>query len=304
MTVLRTPEDRFVDLPEFDFAPNYVDLDAESLGSLRMHYLDEGPPEGAAVVLVHGEPTWSYMFRRTIAPLVAAGCRVIVPDLIGFGRSDKPSEVADYTYERHVAWLKAFCVALDLKAVVLLGHDWGGLLGLRLATEVDGLVRAYIACNHGYPTGDMPANDALRTWQEYAATVEEFDTGAIVARACANDLDPAVVAAYDAPYPGESFKAGARAFPALIPVTPDDPSADFVRASRQVLAESRLPFLTVYGEQDPIAGPADAMFHQLAPGSAGQAHVRIVHAGHNMPEDAGETLGEIVAEFVRTLPTQ
>lgn len=301
MTVLRTPDERFAGLPDFDFSPLYAEIDGGSLGPLRMHYLDEGSPEGLPVVLVHGEPTWSYMFRRTIAPLVSAGHRVIAPDLIGFGKSDKPSEISDYTYERHVSWLTSFCAGLELQGVVMLGHDWGGLLGLRLATEVDGLVHAYVASNHGYPTGDMPANDALRSWQHYAASVEEFDTGAIVARACASELEESVVSAYDAPYPDETFKAGARAFPALIPVTADDPSADQVRASRQILAESGMPFLTVYGEQDPIAGAADAMFHQLVPGSAGQPHARLVHAGHNMPEDAGETLGEIVAEFAQAL---
>lgn len=299
MAVQRTPDDRFVDLPGYDFEPKYADIEDSALGRLRMHFVDEGPADAPVVALLHGEPTWSYMFRDSIAPIVAAGYRTIVPDLVGFGRSDKPSEISDYTYENHVRWLKGFFESLGVSDIVLLGHDWGGLLGLRLVTEVDGLVRAYVATNHGYPTGDMPANDALRTWQEYAATVDVLDVGAIVARACATDLDPAVVAAYDAPYPDETFKAGARAFPALIPVTPDDPSAEPVRQSRKVLAESDLPLLTVYGEQDPIAGPADAMLQGLVPGAQGQPHVRLAYAGHNMPEDAGLELGELVAEFAR-----
>jgi haloalkane dehalogenase len=301
MPVLRTPEDRFADLPDFPFAPHHHTVEDARLGPLRMHYLDEGRPAGRPVVLLHGEPTWSFMFRHTIAPLAAAGLRVLVPDLVGFGRSDKPDEIKDYSYEGHVEWLTAFLTGLGISDAVLLGHDWGGLLGLRVLTAVPGLAAGYVASNHGYPTGDMPANDALAGWQEFAATTPDFETGAIVARACQRALPPAVVAGYDAPYPDETYQAGARAFPALIPTTPDDPSAQAVRDSRAALAASTLPFLTVYGEQDPIAGPADAMFHQLVPGAAGQPHVRIPDAGHNMPEDAGARLGEIVAAFATAL---
>jgi haloalkane dehalogenase len=297
-TVLRTPEDRFSGLPDFPFAQHYMTVTEPGLGPLRMHYVDEGDRDGRVVALVHGEPTWSFMFRRTVPPLVSAGYRVIVPDLIGFGRSDKPSRPENYTYDSHVRWLGGFFGGLAVKDVVLLGHDWGGLLGLRLATEAEGLVGAYIAANHGYPSGDIPANQALRTWQEYAASVPELDVGAIVARSCATPLPPEVVAAYDAPYPDESYKAGARRFPALIPVIPDDPASGAVRASRAVLQQSTLPFATIYGEQDPIAGAADAMFQQLVPGANSAPHIRLPSAGHNMPEDAGERLGEIIAEYL------
>lgn len=298
MTIVQTPDDRFDDIPEFDFKPHYVTVPDAALGDLRMHYLDEGDPDGRSVLLLHGEPAWSFMFRRTIAPLVDAGLRVVVPDLVGFGKSDKPTAQEDYTYESHVRWLTDFVSRLQLRDAVLVGHDWGGLLGLRLVTEVEDLAAAYVASNHGYPTGDMPPNDALRTWQEFAASAPEFEVSAIVARACTTPLPPDVLRAYDAPYPTDEYKAGARVFPALIPVQPEDPSADSVRASRAVLARSSLPFLTVFGEQDPIAGAADGMFQQLVPGASGQPHVRLVGAGHNMPEDAGETLGEIVASFV------
>jgi haloalkane dehalogenase len=298
MAVLRTPDDQFSGLPDFSFTQHYVTVADPDLGSLRMHYVDEGDKEGRVVALVHGEPTWSFMFRRTVAPLVTAGYRVIVPDLIGFGRSDKPSRPEDYTYESHVRWLGSFFGALAVKDVALLGHDWGGLIGLRLATEVEGLVGAYIAANHGYPTGDMPANEALATWQQYAASVPELDVGAVVARSCATPLPPAVVAAYDAPYPDESYKAGARCFPALIPVVPNDPASGAVRASRAALSQSSMPFATVYGDQDPIAGAADAMFQHLVPGASGAPHIRLPGAGHNMPEDAGERLGEIILEFL------
>lgn len=298
MTVLRTPEERFTALPDYEFESHYVDVTDERLGALRMHYLDEGDPAGRPVLILHGEPAWSYMFRKTVPVLADVGVRVLVPDLIGFGRSDKPSEQADYTYERHVQWLTEFVGRLELRDAVVVGHDWGGLLGLRLVTDVPGLAAGYVASNHGYPTGDMPANDALRQWQDFARSTPVLDVGAVVAAACTNDLPADVVAAYDAPYPDESFKSGARVFPALIPVTPDDPSASAVRRSRAVLSDSRMPFLTVYGEQDPIAGAADAMFHALVPGTAGQEHVRLIDAGHNAPEDAGETFGVVVRDFV------
>ncbi len=301
MPVLRTPDDRFADLPDYPFAPHYLVVEDARLGPLRMHYVDEGDPAGRPVVLLHGEPTWSYLFRHTVGPLVAAGLRAVVPDLVGFGRSDKPDRQADYTYEAHVGWLAAFLSALGLRGAVLVGHDWGGLLGLRMVTASPGLAAGYVACNHGYPTGDMPANEALAQWQAFAATTPAFETGAIVARACARPVAPAVVAAYDAPYPDDRYQAGARAFPALIPVRPDDPSAQAVRDSRAVLARTSMPLLTVYGAQDPIAGPADAMLQQLVPGAAGQPHVRLDDAGHNMPEDAGARLGELVAAFAVSL---
>ncbi|HEY3716132.1 MAG TPA: haloalkane dehalogenase [Jatrophihabitantaceae bacterium] len=304
MTILQTPEERFDDLPEFNYKPHFTTLQDPNLGELRMHYLDEGDPSARPVLLLHGEPAWSFMFRRTIPELLDAGLRVVVPDLIGFGKSDKPTAQTDYTYESHVRWLTDFVSALQLRGAVILGHDWGGLLGLRLVTEVNGLAAAYVATNHGYPTGDVLPNDALREWQTFAAGAEEFDVSAIVAGACTTPLAADVLRAYDAPYPTDEYKAGARAFPALIPVRPDDPSAEAVRASRVVLSRSAMPFLTVYGEQDPIAGAADGMFQQLVPGASGQPHARLVDAGHNMPEDAGETLGELVAGFVgSSLPT-
>jgi haloalkane dehalogenase len=298
MTVLRTPDECFRNLPDFDFEPHYLMLHDPVLGELRMHYVAEGNPAGTTVLILHGEPAWSFMFRRTIPVLVDAGLRVVVPDLIGFGQSDKPGRQSDYSYESHVRWLTEFATALGLREAVLLGHDWGGLLGLRLVTGVEGLAKGYVASNHGYPTGDMPPNDALRQWQDYAASAAEFAVSEIVARACVSSLAAQTLRGYDAPYPDDSYKAGARVFPALIPVRPDDPSAPAVRASREVLAKSEMPFLTVYGEQDPIGGAADAMFHSLVPGASGQPHVRLASAGHNLPEDAGDVLGRAVADFV------
>lgn len=302
MAVLRTPDERFQSLQDYDFEPHYVTIMDERLGPLRMHYLDEGDPAGPVVLMLHGEPTWSYLFRHAVAPLVAAGRRVVAPDLVGFGRSDKPDSPGDFSYASHVRWLSSFVVAAGLKDVVVVGHDWGGLLGLRLVTGIETLAAAYVAANHGYPTGDLPPSDALREWQRFAAAAPVFDVSAIVARACVTELDQAARSAYDAPYPGEDYKAGARVFPALIPVTPEDPSAQAVRDSRAALSRSIMPFLTVYGGQDPIAGAADSMFQRLVPGASGLPHVRLPGAGHNMPEDAGAAFGRIVAGFARRLP--
>jgi haloalkane dehalogenase len=301
MPVLRTPDERFEGLEDYDFEPHYVAVMDQRLGAVRMHYLDEGDPAAPAVLMLHGEPTWSYLFRHAVAPLVAAGRRVVAPDLVGFGRSDKPDSLGDFSYESHVRWLSDFVAAVGLRDAVVVGHDWGGLLGLRLVTGIENLATGYVAANHGYPTGDLPPNDALREWQRFAATTPEFDVSAIVARACVTELSAAVRSAYDAPYPSEDFKIGARVFPALIPVTPEDPSAQAVRDSRAALARSTMPFLTVYGEQDPIGGAADTMFQQLVPGATGLPHVRLPNAGHNMPEDVGAAFGQIVAGFARSL---
>jgi haloalkane dehalogenase len=301
MSVLRTPDSRFADLPGYDFASHYLTLADEQLGPLRMHFLDEGDADGRPVLLLHGEPTWSYMFRRTVPVLASAGMRVVVPDLIGFGKSDKPSELDDYSLESHVRWLSDFADKVGLRNAVLVGHDWGGLLGLRLVTAMDGLASAYVASNHGYPAGDVVPNDALRQWQDCLTSKRKFDVAAVVARACATALEPEVWHAYDAPYPDERYKAGPRSFPALIPTRPDHPSSQAVRDSRAILSTSTLPFLTIYGERDPIRGTADAMFHDLVPGASGQPHVRLVDAGHNAPEDAGETFGMVIRDFATAL---
>jgi haloalkane dehalogenase len=303
MPVLRTPDSRFADLRGYDFASHYLTIADKHLGPLRMHYLDEGAADGRPVLLLHGEPTWSYIFRRTVPVLASAGMRVLVPDLIGFGKSDKPTELGDYSLESHVRWLSDFAGMVGLQDAVLVGHDWGGLLGLRLITAIDGLASAYVASNHGYPAGDVPSNCALRQWQDCLASTRRFDVAAVVARACATSLEPEVWHAYDAPFPDERYKAGPRSFPTLIPTRPDHPSAQALRESRALLSTSTIPFLTIYGERDPIRGTADGMFHTLVPGASSQPHVRLVDAGHNAPEDAGETFGVIIRDFAASLAT-
>ncbi len=291
MDVLRTSDERFADLPDYPFAPHYAEV-----GGLRMHYVDEGPESGQTVLLLHGEPTWSYLYRHTVPELVAAGLRAVVPDLVGFGRSDKPTATADYSFRSHVEWLSAFVEAAGITDAVVVGQDWGGLVGLRLLAERPGLAAAYVACNHGFPTGDMPPNEAFRSWLDYSQSVPALAVGEIVLNGCVSSRGDAVRAAYDAPYPDESYKAGARIFPALVPIRPDDPASEAIRAARTVLAEWDRPFLTVWGDQDPVTRGADEMFQGLVPGAKGQPHIRLA-AGHNLPEDAGAELGRIVADF-------
>jgi haloalkane dehalogenase len=295
MDVLRTSDERFADLPDYPFSPHYVEVGAPD-GGLRMHYVDEGPESGQVVLLLHGEPTWSYLYRHTVPELVAAGLRVVVPDLVGFGRSDKPAATADYSFRSHVEWLSGFVETVGIADAVVVGQDWGGLVGLRLLAERPGLAAAYVACNHGFPTGDMPPNEAFRSWLDYSQSVPALPIGEIVLNGCVSDPGDAVRAAYDAPYPDESYKAGARIFPALVPIRPDDPASDAVRAARAVLADWDRPFLTVWGDQDPVTRGADEMFQGLVAGAKGQPHVRLA-AGHNLPEDAGAELGRIVADF-------
>ncbi len=293
MELLRTPDERFANLPGYAFAPHYLEL-----GDVRVHYLDEGPRDGATVLCLHGEPSWSYLYRTMIPPLVAAGLRVVAPDLVGFGRSDKPTERSAYTYERHVAWMAAVIDRLDLRAITLFCQDWGGLIGLRLVGEDPDRFARVVASNTFLPTGDQPTPAAFTAWQTFSQTVPEFPVGAIVARGCARPCSAEVIAAYDAPFPDERYKAGARQFPLLVPTRPDDPAAAANRAAWERLRAFTRPFLTAFGDSDPITRGADRILQAQIPGAAGQPHTTIEKGGHFVQEDAGPALAEIVARFV------
>jgi haloalkane dehalogenase len=293
MQILRTPDERFGSLAGFPFPPHYVQL-----GELRMHYLDEGPRNGPIVLCLHGEPSWSYLYRTMIPGLVDAGLRVVVPDLIGFGRSDKPASPDDYTYERHVAWITSFLEALDLRAITLFCQDWGGLIGLRLVAEVEARFARVVASNTFLPTGDDRAPEAFLAWQQFSQTAPELPIGRIVARACARPVDPAVVAGYDAPFPDETFKAGARRFPLLVPTRPDDPASAANRSAWERLRRFTRPFLTAFADSDPFTRGGERRLQSEIPGAIGQPHVTIANAGHFVQEDAGPELAAIVAAFV------
>lgn len=299
MKCLRTDDERFVNLPDFDFDPHYVGVPDGEGGELRVHYLDEGPSDGAVVLCMHGEPSWCYLYRHMIPVLVDAGHRVIAPDLVGFGRSDKPSQRDDYTYARHVEWMRAALFdALDLEGITLVCQDWGGLIGLRLVAAAPERFVGVVAANTFLPTGDRDPGDAFRNWRDFSQRVEVFPTGFIVNSGCTTDLAPEVIAAYDAPFPDESYKEGARQFPTLVPARPDDPASDDNRAAWEVLRRFNRPFLCAFGDSDPITAGAERVLKAEIPGAAGQPHTTIEGGGHFLQEDRGPQLAAVVVEFM------
>jgi haloalkane dehalogenase len=305
MHVMRTPDERFVDLPDFPFSPHYVEVGAGAGGggSLRVHYLDEGPADGEVVLLLHGEPSWSYLYRKVIPVLADAGLRCIAPDLVGFGRSDKPAEQSDYTYKRHVEWMRAALFdRIGLDQVTLVGQDCGGLIGLRLVGEHPERFARVVVANSGLPTGDHPMSDAFMVWQRYSQTSPRFHVGNIINGGCVTDLPPEVIAAYDAPFPDDTYTSGARVLPSLVPTKPDDPAAPANRAAWATLGSFKRPWLTAFSDRDPITNGGDAIFRRLIPGAKGQDHATIANAGHFLQEDEGEALGKVIAEFVASTP--
>ena len=291
--LLRTPDDRFAALPGYSFAPHYLDVDG-----VRVHYLDEGPRAGALVLLMHGEPSWSYLYRKMIPLLTAAGHRVIAPDLVGFGRSDKPTHREDYTYQRHVDWMRAVLTQLDLRQVTLVGQDWGGLIGLRLVAEHPDRFARVVTANTFLPTGDVAPGPAFFAWREYSQTTPTFHVGGIIRGGCAQPVADDIVAAYDAPFPDDRYLAGPRQFPMLVPAVPNDPASAANRAAWDVLRGFDKPFLTAFSDQDPITGGADAIFQREIPGAQGQPHTTVVGGGHFLQEDRGEELARVVVNFM------
>jgi len=305
--VLRTPEERFAGLPGFGLAPHYVEVPAGDRGgvpSLRVHYLDEGNPGAAdTVVCLHGEPSWSYLYRTLVPVLVDAGHRVVAPDLVGFGRSDKPAERTDHTYARHVEWLRAALFdELDLRDVTLVCQDWGGLLGLRLVAAHPDRFRRVVAANTGLPTGDAHLTEAFFAWQRFSQEVPELPIGRIVRGGTLKGLDDDVASAYDAPFPDERYKEGPRQMPALVPTRPDDPAAEDNRRAWAALRDFDRPFLCAFSDGDPITRGAERQFLEAVPGAAGQDHVTIRGAGHFLQEDKGEELAAAIVSFVERTP--
>lgn len=291
--VLRTPDARFEQLPEFPFAPRYVDVE----GSLRMHYVDEGPKEGPVVLLMHGEPTWSFLYRKMIPIFVRSGIRAIAPDLIGFGRSDKPIARDAYTYANHVAWMKAWLDALDLRDVTLFGQDWGSLIGLRLAAENEARFSRIVIANGFLPTARQSTPRAFRAWRAFARYSPVFPIGRIVASGCVTKPSKAVRDAYDAPFPSDAHKVGARVFPALVPTDEHDPAVPANRAAWDVLGRWEKPFLTLFGKNDPILGAADKPLQAHIPGAKDQPHERF-WGGHFVQEDRGDHLADAIVRWI------
>jgi len=302
MDILRTPEELFADLPDFPFAPHYVEVDSGDGATLRMHYLDEGPADGEVVLLLHGEPSWSYLYRRMIPVLVGAGFRTVAIDLVGFGRSDKPTSREDYTYQAHVDWTWAAIEAIGLSDITLVCQDWGGLIGLRHVGEHPERFARVVAANTMLPTGDHHPGKAFLAWQKFSQETPEFPVGAIVDGGCVSTLMPEVKAAYDAPFPDDAYKAGARQFPLLVPISPDDPAAPANRAAWEALGRFEKPFLSAFSDADPITAAAEPVLRAQVPGAEGQTHVTIGGGGHFLQEDKGPELAEAVVTFIGATP--
>ena len=304
MNLLRTPDDRFADLPDYDFSPRYLEVASGDGASVRVHYLDEGPPDSPeCIVLLHGEPSWSYLYRKMVPVLAGAGFRVVAPDLVGFGRSDKPADRRDYTYARHVEWMRAALFdSLDLHDVTVFGQDWGGLIGLRLVAEHPGRIRRVVAGNTGLPTGDTNMGEAFLAWRKFSQEAPELPVGNIVASGCLSKPGADVIAAYNAPFPDETFKEGARQFPVLVPNEPDDPAAPANRAAWEVLKQFDKPFLCAFSDGDPITKGADRLFLEVVPGTRGQDHPTIAGGGHFLQEDKPVELATIIVNFIHRNP--
>lgn len=307
MEFIETPEGRFVDLKDYPFAPRFLPVDP---AGLRMHYVDEGPAGAAPVLMLHGEPSWSYLYRSMIPPCVAAGHRVVAPDLIGFGRSSKPTRIADYSYQRHCDWLRAFLEALDLRSITLFCQDWGSLLGLRLAAELEPRFARIVVGNGFLPAGRPPGGSPLRglgnaaaflAWRGYARWSPRFPISSVLQLATARRLDAEELRAYDAPFPDERSKAGARAFPRLVPLSPRDPAVPANQRAWRVLERWEKPFLTVFSDGDPITRGLDRVLQQRIPGARGLPH-RTVRGGHFLQEDAGPELADAIVELIATTP--
>jgi len=320
MEVVRTPSERFADLPGYRYPPCYVEVGSKSTGPLRMHYVEAGPPDADPVLLLHGQPTWSYLYRTVIESLAAAGHWVLAPDLIGFGRSDKPTDRLAYTFARHVDWVARFVSALDLRRVSMVVQDWGGPIGLAvLAGDPDRFARVVASntmlhtsepsldgrirwANHGLGDGRVVLQEALVDYVAFTQRAPLLRASDFVSFATVDDVTPDVLAAYDAPFPDPTYQAGMRQFPTLIPLTGNDPGAAINRATWIALAQFDRPFLTVFSDGDDASAGWDAVFHERVPGTRDQSHAVISGAGHFIQEDRGHELADLVARFIAANP--
>lgn len=296
MKVLRTPDERFDRLPDFPYEPRYLEIADASGTPLRIAYVDEGPREAAPVLLMHGEPSWSFLYRKIIGRL-APRHRVLAPDLVGFGRSDKPAETTDYTYEKHVAWMSDWLTALDLRDITLFCQDWGGLIGLRLVAAFPDRFARVIVANTGLPTG-TGWSEGFQAWLKMSQSAPVFPAGFFVNGGSARTLTPEEIAAYDAPFPDESYKSGARVFPTLVPITPEHGSVAQNKAAWEVLERFDKPFLTAFSDQDAVTRGGEAVFQARVPGARGRPHVTIEGGGHFLQEDRPDEIAALIDRFI------
>ena len=297
MELLRTPEGRFENLPNFPFKPNYVEFDG-----IRIHYVDEGPKDTEVILLMHGEPSWSFLYRYMIPILRDAGYRTIAPDLVGFGRSDKPTKKSDHTYRRHVEWISKVVKLLDLNNITLFCQDWGSLIGLRVVIENQERFWRIVLSNGGLPTGEQKQTKAFRDWQNFSRTATKFNIGEIIQSATVVKLPRDVIKAYDAPFPDDTYKAGARIMPSLVPTTKEDPEHEANKKAWEQFFQWKKPFLTAFSDSDPITRGGDKYWQVKVPGAQGQNHTIIKNAGHFVQEDKGPELANLIVEFIKNNP--
>ena len=300
MEVLRTPDDRFAGLSDFPYPPNYAEITDADGTPLRIHSVDAGRTDAPTVLLMHGEPSWSYLYRHIILALLARGYRVIAPDLVGFGRSDKPAAQADYSYERHVKWMGGWLAAQRTGEITLFCQDWGGLIGLRLVAAFPDRFKRVVVANTGLPTGTR-SSPGFDQWLQFSQGVPVFPVGGIVDMGSSRELSAAEKAAYDAPFPDESYKAGARRFPTLVPITPQHPSVDENKAAWKVLEAFDKPFLTAFSDDDAVTRGGEKIFQERVPGARGQPHVTL-HGGHFLQEDCPSEIVDLIDTFIRKNP--
>ena len=291
---LRTPDECFKDLPDFAYTPHYTQV-----GGLRVAHIDEGPRDAPVVLLMHGEPTWSFLYRKMIPVLVAAGFRVVAPDLVGFGRSDKPARPSDYSYANHVRWMNAWLAANDLRRITLFCQDWGSLIGLRMVVDAPQRFDRIVLANGGLPTGTSPIPFAFKVWRAFARFSPWFPIGRIVKAGCAQGLTPQELAAYDAPFPTRRHRIAARLFPGFVPTRPDDPERENNERAWEFFKRWDKPFLTLFSNRDPVTRGGHRIWQQLVPGAQGQPHAVTRGAGHFLQEDKGAEVAQAIVDFIR-----
>ena len=291
---LRTPDDCFKDLPDFAYTPHYTQV-----GGLRVAHIDEGPRDAPVVLLMHGEPTWSFLYRKMIPVLLAAGFRVVAPDLVGFGRSDKPARPSDYSYANHVRWMNAWLAANDLRRITLFCQDWGSLIGLRMVVDAPQRFDRIVLANGGLPTGTSAIPFAFKVWRAFARFSPWFPIGRIVKAGCAQGLTPQELAAYNAPFPTRRHRIAARLFPGFVPTRPDDPERENNERAWEFFKRWDKPFLTLFSNRDPVTRGGHRIWHQLVPGAQGQPHAVTRGAGHFLQEDKGAEVAQAIVAFIQ-----
>jgi len=297
MKLLRTPDERFENLTDFPYEPHYVEVE-----EIRIHYVDEGPKDAETILLMHGEPSWCYLYRHMIPILVEAGYRAIAPDLVGFGRSDKPKKQDDHTYRKHVEWITKWVKSIDLQKITLFCQDWGSLIGLRVAIENQERFSRIVLSNGGLPTGARTGGEAFMRWRELSRTMPVFDLKFVMQGGTATKISRDVIKGYEAPFPDETYKAGPRIMPSLVPISTDDPEHEANKSAIEQYKQWKKPFLTAFSDNDAITKGGYRLWQEIVPGAQGQEHVTIKGGGHFLQEDKGPECANVIIKFIKANP--